>query len=142
VAGIQTYSGRLYGIEFMMPSPYGHKQPFSNENLGQQSLSSQDAVCALCYRPNRSYSVMMPGRQDCGAGNSDWVLEYKGYLMSAYYDYQRTEFICVDEAPEARPGGAATSNGASFAPVQAFCGSLPCPPFVSGDEVTCAVCSR
>jgi hypothetical protein len=142
VAGIQQASGRLYGVEYQLNDPYGPNQPFSFENNGGQSLQYQDAVCALCHRPKRSSNAMMPGRQDCLAGNSDWILEYKGYLMSAHHSGIRTEYVCVDEAPEARPGGEAINFQSTFDPVQAVCGTLPCPPYIQGDEVTCAVCSR
>ena len=51
-------------------------------------------------------------------------------------------FICVDGAPEVRPGGGLDHNGATLFLVSIHCGSLPCPPYEQGRELTCVVCSR
>ena len=47
-------------------------------------------------------------------------------------------FECMDADPEVIQGGAA----ALFYPVEARCGSLPCPNYVNNREVTCVVCSQ
>ena len=39
-------------------------------------------------------------------------------------------------------GGQDNKNGALFYPVEAVCGSLPCPRYVNGWELTCAVCTK
>ena len=94
VPGTQYMSARFSGVEFDLDSPYGNNQPFSNANFREGNVHGQDLLCALCYRPKRSYSVMIPGRHDCGLFNSDWTLEYKGYLAAAYsYNtFQRTAY--------------------------------------------------
>jgi hypothetical protein len=146
VAGVHLHSAKLYGTELVADLPYGNNKPFSNENLSGENVQHQDLLCALCYRPKRSYSVMIPGRQDCGIGNSAWALEYKGYLAAGYAggstSSQRTEYICIDEAPEGRPGVQGSNSQSYIIPVEPVCGALPCPAYNATNEVTCAVCSR
>ena len=63
--------------------------------------------------------------------------------MSEADDHKgRTTYVCVDGDPEVRAGGVANDNGALFYNTEAACGSLPCPPFVQGREITCVVCSK
>ncbi|XP_078681676.1 uncharacterized protein LOC144916423 [Branchiostoma floridae x Branchiostoma belcheri] len=52
------------------------------------------------------------------------------------------EYVCVDGQPETVPGGDANQNGALFYLVEARCGSLPCPEYVEGRELTCVVCTK
>ena len=62
--------------------------------------------------------------------------------MANYYNYaQQTEYICVDEDPEGRPGTSGNADGAFLYPVEARCGSLPCLPYFSGHELACVVCT-
>ena len=49
----------------------------------------------------------------------------------------RTTYVCVDNAPEVIEGGAEDKDG-----VEAACGSLPCPSYVQGWEITCVVCTK
>ncbi|XP_052834217.1 uncharacterized protein LOC128251410, partial [Octopus bimaculoides] len=42
----------------------------------------------------------------------------------------------VDYAPEADPAGYRDDDGVRLYFVQAACGSLPCPPYVNGQELT------
>ena len=53
-----------------------------------------------------------------------------------------TEYICLDVDAEMIPGGAANANGRVFYLAEAVCGSLTCPPYVNGRELTCVVCSK
>ncbi|XP_035657362.1 collagen alpha-2(IX) chain-like [Branchiostoma floridae] len=65
------------------------------------------------------------------------------YLMAGYHGHSsRTEFVCMDGEAEALPGGEGDENGALFYPVESRCGSLPCPPYVEGRELTCVVCTK
>ena len=83
---------------------------------------------------------MMPARNDCPSG---WTEEYDGYLMAEYYSHGRqSDYICVDENAEYVHGTRANRDGALLYPVEARCGSLPCRPYVSGRELTCAVCTK
>eukprot|EP00106_Octopus_bimaculoides_P016378 XP_014783820.1 PREDICTED: uncharacterized protein LOC106878958 [Octopus bimaculoides] len=84
--------------------------------------------------------MMLPARTKCYPG---WTIEYYGYLMSEYdYSHSRHEYVCVDHAPEINPKSYKNLNGASMYIVQAMCGSLPCPPYENGQELSCVVCSK
>ena len=84
--------------------------------------------------------LMMPARNDCPSG---WTEEYHGYLMTENHGHKHSsDFICVDEDPEYVPGSNANKDGALLYPVEGVCGSLPCLPYVSGRELTCAVCTK
>ena len=62
--------------------------------------------------------------------------------MTQHVGYNANDFICVDEAPEGWLGSYADNNGAVMYTVEGICGSLPCPPYVNGWELTCVVCSK
>ena len=80
------------------------------------------------------------GKNKC---HESWTMEYSGYLMSSYHGSNAaSEYVCVDENPEKRHGGHKDQNGKLFYKVEAACGSLPCPPYVNGRELTCVVCSK
>jgi len=134
----QGSSGRLFGVEYQIEGGYLNSGIWSTANNGGASLQNEDAVCVICLNPDARELLTVMGRLDCP---SDMNLEYNGNLASNYFGFSRTEFICLDAAPESRPGGEADLNGGLLYPVQAFCGSLPCPPFGNYDEITCAVCT-
>ena len=72
-----------------------------------------------------------------------WTKEYSGYLMAGYYTHTAaSEFVCVDKNAEKVRGGERNSNGKAFVQVEAVCGSLPCPPYKNGREMTCVVCTK
>lgn len=54
------------------------------------------------------------------------------------------EYLCVDENAEYLGEGSRQQNynGNLFYPVQAACGSLPCPPYKSLQLISCVVCSK
>ncbi|XP_013396502.1 uncharacterized protein LOC106163457 [Lingula anatina] len=112
---------------------------FSTSNTGDQNFRNHDAPCAVCYTQTRPSHVMIPAKKTCPAG---WTTEYNGYLVSNRDDYARTEFVCLDEAPEVVAGGHENKDGALIYPAEVKCGSLPCPPYVDGRELTCVVCSK
>ena len=62
--------------------------------------------------------------------------------MSEGHGHNYKDFICMDEEPEGLRGSYANNNGALFYPVEGACGSLPCPPYVHGWEITCVVCTK
>ncbi len=104
------------------------------------NLHDHDAPCAVCYTKSRGSHVMIPARNVCPSG---WTLEYKGYLMSGYRGHKgRTQFICVDGNAEATTGSQGNADGALLHFVESACGSLPCPPYANGNELTCAVCTK
>ena len=129
--GFQSY-GFIYGTEYeIYPN-----NPFSKS---REDLHNHDAPCAACYT-YRSATIMIPSRQTCPNG---WDKEYGGYIMAAAYHHKgKATYVCVDKDPEVRVGSIPDLNGAAFYNTEAECGSLPCPPFVQGRELTCVVCSK
>jgi len=137
--GYQANSGYIYGVEYEFNAGYTNNLPFSYANNGGQDLQNNDAPCVVCINPTASIQVMTPGRLDCPS--ADMSLEYNGFLVSAHYGHYRSEYVCLDSTPEVRPGGQADDNGGLFYPVQVGCGSMPCPPYIGGNEMTCSVCT-
>jgi len=134
----------LWGTEYELQLP-DYSNLFSTVNNKKKNLHNYDAVCALCYIPSSTDNFMVSGRPDCGEGNSDFNLLYKGYLMSMYASFNaRVGFICVDEAPEGRPGSESDENGNLLYPVEVDdnCKSLPCPAYENFHELSCAVCAN
>ena len=128
--------GIIYGAE------YEGNFPFSMENVaeGSNAIFDHNVPCAVCQSRVRSTVLMVPAKKSCHDG---WTLEYHGYLVSAHHAHAgRTEYGCMDRAPEADPAGYIDQNGVLFYDVEGACGSLPCPPYVNGREITCAVCSK
>eukprot|EP00058_Branchiostoma_floridae_P013331 XP_002598819.1 hypothetical protein BRAFLDRAFT_74504 [Branchiostoma floridae] len=121
----------MYGAEYELT--------LGNNPFQGASLHNHDVPCAVCHVLSRGSKLMIPARLSCPSG---WTREYKGYLMTEYLNYHRSEFVCMDGEPEARPGGHVNENGALFYPVEGNCGSLPCPNYVQGRELTCVVCTK
>ena len=139
-AGWQDWTGRLYGIELhLWQEPL--KGLFLRDNVNGAELNGQDMLCAVCYVADATAQIMLPGRPDCGATGFD--LQYKGFVISSAHggNQFRSEYVCLDEAPEGRAGGSAANNEGIIHPVQVACGSLPCTPYVDAFELTCAVCT-
>ncbi|XP_035685760.1 short-chain collagen C4-like [Branchiostoma floridae] len=128
--GSQGTGAYMQGAEYQL----GSNSPFQGA-----SLYDHDVPCAVCHVASRGAKLMIPARLSCPTG---WTREYKGYLMTEYLNYHRSEFVCMDGEPETRPGGHVNENGALFYPVEASCGSLPCPNYVQGRELTCVVCTK
>lgn len=125
----------MYGVEYKLQA---QDFPLSHENA--EALENHNVPCAVCMSKVRSSQLMVPGRRDCVSG---WHLEYSGFLMAG--DYQTTggsQYICVDKDPEADPAGYRSESSHNLVPVEAQCGSLPCPHYVSGREITCSVCTK
>ncbi|XP_078691747.1 uncharacterized protein LOC144922058 [Branchiostoma floridae x Branchiostoma belcheri] len=135
VAGIQ-HGSYMYGAEYQGNSA----EYFSPENMGHiTNANDYDVPCSVCLVSGRSAHVMIPARLSCPRG---WSKEYSGYLMSEHHTYNNNKnFICVDGAPELRQGSSADLNGALLLLVEAQCGSLPCPPYINGYELTCVGCT-
>ncbi|XP_045169622.2 uncharacterized protein LOC123532281 [Mercenaria mercenaria] len=105
----------------------------------KKNLNDQDAPCSLCRTP-RSSVTMIPGRLECFSG---WTKEYSGYLAAGASGHaSATEFICLDSDAEMISGGAANRDGRLFYLAEVSCGSLQCPPYIEGRELTCVVCSK
>jgi hypothetical protein len=82
---------------------------------------------------------MIPGRNIC---YKDYTLEYSGYLMSGHYSNAgSSEYICVDDKPEALEAGNEVKDEKYSYFVEASCGALKCPPYKNSRELACVVCS-
>jgi len=142
INGDQT-SGEIGGMEYeLYNSGIYHNNVFSEENNNGDPLQQNPVPCAVCYIAGRSTTLMIPAKIQCPDG---WTTEYGGYLASEYTGsssgHQRSSYICLDEAPEAASGGR-DQNQAVIYPVEVKCGSLPCPLYPTGRELTCIVCSK
>lgn len=63
--------------------------------------------------------------------------------MAGYHDHPAgTTYTCIDSHPDTLHGGSTVKYGKLFYPVEAYCGSLKCPPYIAGRELVCAVCSK
>ncbi|XP_062573103.1 short-chain collagen C4-like [Saccostrea cucullata] len=126
--GTDSYRAYVYGAEY--------EEVLHNNKL---NLLEHDVPCAVCLLRGKSLSKVFPARKSCYRG---WRLEYSGYLMAGYYGHNAgTMYTCIDENPDTVFGGHSNHNGYLFYAVEAQCGSLKCPPYVQGRELTCAVCS-
>ena len=119
----------LYGAEY---ETYRSDGPF-------YSMYNHNVPCAVCYVSTRVTVLTIPARYECPSG---WTREYYGYLMSEHRNHRRTMYECMDYNPESIPGSIANNNGALFYFNEATCTGLPCPPYDTEKEVTCAVCTK
>ena len=98
-------------------------------------------VCVVCYVADATTKIMVTGRLDCG--ETGFNLQYFDFLVASAdaVNQPRTEYVCTDEAPEGRTGRSGDDNQGVIYEVKAGCGSLPCPPYVEGYQMTCAICT-
>ena len=126
----EQIGAQLYGVEYE-----------GNAHSPLHLLHNQEVPCAVCdASAARPDLLMIPARLTCPDG---WLLEYDGYLASQHYTEQTAEFICLSFGMEATRGSNASNvNGGTLYVVEAVCGALPCPPYVGGNEIACAVCTK
>ncbi|XP_052791971.1 uncharacterized protein LOC128226119 [Mya arenaria] len=116
----------LYGAEYETTGTF------------MSNLHNNDVPCAVCKTKSTNV-LMIPARNVCYPG---WKTEYSGYLMTSHYNHpSQKNYACMDADPKAISGGSANQNGALFYFVEGRCGSLKCPPYIEGHELTCVVCS-
>ncbi|CAH1793193.1 unnamed protein product [Owenia fusiformis] len=141
VDGVAVAGAYIHGAEYQFYKDNKHHVPFSGANApggDPHALHDQDVPCVVCQIPRNT--VMIPAKRTCPSG---WTSEFNGYLVAEHYSHpSNKEFVCMDDAPEALTGGHENRNGALFYSVQSVCGSLPCPKYVNGRELTCVVCSK
>lgn len=85
---------------------------------------------------------MIPGQTLCPLS---WQREYYGYLMaSSHFSRPHTGmFECFDSNPDTVTGEAHRQDDAWLFHVEPKCNrGIACPPYVSGREITCVVCSK
>ncbi|XP_048733742.2 uncharacterized protein LOC125649921 [Ostrea edulis] len=119
---------KMYGSEYnSLGAPFGLHD-------------GDDVPCAVCRSSRETSVLMIPGKNSCYTG---WAMQYHGYLVAGYYAYKGAgQYICLDEHPETLTAGGHNEDGKLIYPVQAVCGSLPCPPYENGKYLTCAVCAK
>ena len=121
----------IYGSEYQLGNGI---IPFVNKGM-----HNYDVPCALCHAPNKNTQFMLPAKNSCPTG---WSTAYYGYLMAEHPTNKgRNLYLCFDNNAEPT-GSNSNHDGNLFHPVEARCGSLPCPPYVEGRELTCAVCTK
>ena len=120
--------GIIYGVEYHVLS-----------NI-KQSAFNQNAPCAVCYTPTRSTMVMIPAWTHCP---TSWTKEYVGYIMTSWHANSRLKFECVDEDLEFVPGEGRDVNGVLLHITEVACNTgINCPPYQTGRELSCVVCTK
>ncbi|XP_062605668.1 uncharacterized protein LOC134267481 [Saccostrea cucullata] len=105
-------------------------------------LHDLDVPCAVCKTDGEKSVLVIPARKTCYSG---WKKEYSGYLMSGRFDHRAAStYSCFDEQSQPLDGGSENKDGYLFYPVESRCnhGSLRCPPYKEGRELSCVVCSK
>ena len=119
---------------------YGAEYQTGGSNRGPlESVNDHNVPCVVCHTSGRDTALMLPAKTQCPPS---WTLEYNGYLMAERYLNNRATFECVDKDPECIPGSAGSVDGVLFYHTEATCTGLPCPPYDSSKELTCAVCTK
>jgi hypothetical protein len=99
-----------------------------------------DVPCAVCRSTIGLTVLTIPGKSTCYSG---WTIQYHGDLVAGAYSHKAaTQYICLDEHPEALTAGQDDNDGKLIYPVRAVCGSLACPPYHNGRYLTCVVCTK
>ena len=130
-SGFQERRSRIYGAELRAVD---NAPAFS-------SIVRHNHPCAVCYTPTRNTKITIPGRTSCPPS---WTREYYGYLMADYHHsiHKGKVPICVDRNSESVHGSAGFSGGSPLYFIETSCNGIPCPPYFSGAEITCTVCTK
>ena len=131
VSGDQQYRTYMHGAEY---------QTYTDSRF--HGSNDHEVPCAVCHVSNRTAVYMVPAKYTCPTG---WTREYYGYLMTerTHSLHHRSQFTCVDIAFKPANGSLATNHdGLLFFFVEGRCGSLPCPPYDTTKELSCAVCTK
>ena len=136
------YSHFLTGFQVALYMEQSSYELSSAAPLTSSVSDDNNVPCTVCFTPSWSAVVMIPAKTTCP---SNWMTEYIGYLMSAYYtnSHYRSMYECVDKNAESLPNGGGNQNGAELWHVEVDCGyQIPCPPYVEEKELTCIVCTN
>ena len=127
--GLQEQHAKLYGTEYQT-----HSTPAFRDKL------YHDAPCSVCYTPERVTKITIPGRTSCPPS---WTREYYGYLMASgrFAHHHSRAAVCVDVQIETIPGSAAQSVKSLLHFLEMTCTETLCPPYSTGWEITCVVCT-
>ena len=130
ISGSQKYRAYIYGAEY---------QTYTDSNSHVHGHHDHDVPCAVCHVSNRNAVYMVPAKYTCPTG---WTREYYGYLMAERYNHRRSQYTCVDTTLKSVFGSSGNHDGLLFYFVEGRCGSLPCPPYDTVKELSCAVCTK
>ena len=131
ISGIQ-YRSYMHGAEY---------QTHTDSDSHVNGRNNHDVPCAVCHVSDRTAVYMVPAKYTCPTG---WTREYYGYLMSSNYHSgrHRIQYICIDTDIKPVVGSSADTEGLLLYFVEGRCGALPCPPYDSNRELSCAVCTK
>lgn len=117
---------------------YGTEYEFTYRKFAQDD----DVPCAVCHVGTANSVLMIAAKSSCPSG---WTRQYDGYLVSNSHGSGRqpSDYVCIHNDSEYLTEGARQHNlnGHLFYPVQAICGSLPCPPYRNHQYITCVLCT-
>ena len=117
---------------------YGAEYQHEKSPAWSSKVHDNDVPCAVCLVSGRNRQVMIPAKQVCPNG---WTREYYGLLVADHHTHRSSTYICLDANMEFVDGGNENKNGGLLYVVEAVCGSLKCPPYKDGFELSCVVCT-
>ena len=124
---------KIHGVEF--------KDSGGQYFDGVLRMRERNLPCVVCKADYRATVLMTPASTECH--DDSWTLEYQGYLMAGGPAHQRASFVCVDKDPEATDGQDTNRNGELLYHTGIDCCTFgSCPPYKSGAELACTVCSK
>ena len=130
VAGHQTNS-YIYGVEY-----WANGLPHILQNPDKHT----GVPCSVCETENQTQLLMIPAATSCPVG---WMRQYLGNLMAERYNHAgSSNYICVTQQYEQISASVGDQASGYAIPVEVICGSLPCPPYVEGNELSCVVCTK
>ena len=129
---------------------------YDGHDLFSPNIDQHQVPCTVCETDRRITKLMIPAKTRCPT--SEWVLEYKGYIMSSaeYHvvgNYikdgsDKMSYVCIDaKAESVTSKQTGLWSGHHLYAVTASCsgdGALAnCPPYLSdGRALSCVVCSK
>ena len=135
--GLAEYRVTAQGTSDVYKVEYMHAADGPLSSLS--ALDKHDAVCALCQAPDRQWSLMVPGRNDCPSG---FVVDYSGHLMAETYNAAGpTQHVCVDDETEGIVDSETDSPSAGLYSVETGDGFGAAGGYIDNKEATCAQCS-
>jgi hypothetical protein len=126
------YGALLYGVEY-------HSSGLSSSDYS--SMQDREMSCAVCESRGISSTFTLFGKDVCPEG---YVADYTGYGFASRHgsSYRKTNYFCLDSKPQeySRRTGWNYNHGIVW-PMEASCGTLPCPPYTQNREMLCAQCT-
>eukprot|EP00049_Salpingoeca_infusionum_P023736 m.13631 g.13631 ORF g.13631 m.13631 type:complete len:4451 (+) comp5977_c0_seq1:73-13425(+) len=127
-SGSDQGGAQLYRMEY---------QTSANKLSNTQGVNDYDVVCSVCQAASsQPYSLIIPGRTTCPSG---WREEFQGYLMAENTGHYRSNFVCMDQYPEAG-GSSGNENGGLLYHVE-IAGGVHNKAYQQYSEVACVQCT-